>query len=51
MTFVLKDGSEKTIFVQEIENEDDDKSELIFVTQYNNTKDIWTSKAVSTGTK
>ncbi|MEB3363471.1 hypothetical protein SDC49_20000 [Lactobacillus sp. R2/2] len=31
VTFKLKDGSKKTIFVEEIENEDDDQPELIFM--------------------
>lgn len=31
VTFTLKDGNKKTIFVEEIENEDDDEPELTFL--------------------
>lgn len=32
VTFKLKDGTKKTIFVNEIEDEDDDQPEMIFMT-------------------
>ena len=41
VTFKLKDGSKKTIFVEEIENEDDDQPELIFMAAGDNPQDIW----------
>lgn len=47
VTFTLKDGSEKTIFVEEIENEDDDQPELIFMAAGDNPQDIWISDVVS----
>lgn len=47
VTFKLKDGSKKTIFVEEIENEDDDQPELIFMTAGDNPQDIWISDVVS----
>lgn len=45
--FKLKDGSIKTIFVEEIENELDDQPELIFMADVPE-KDIRVSKVVST---
>ena len=47
VTFTLKDGSKKTIFVEEIENEDDDQPELIFMAGGDNLQDIWISDVVS----
>lgn len=47
VTFKLKDGSKKTIFVEEIENEDDDQPELIFMATGGNPQDIWISDVVS----
>ncbi|WP_294955680.1 hypothetical protein [uncultured Lactobacillus sp.] len=47
VTFKLKDGSKKTIFVEEIENEDDDQPELIFMAAGDNPQDIWISDVVS----
>lgn len=47
VTFTLKDGSKKTIFVEEIENEDDNQTELIFMAAGDNTQDIWISDVVS----
>lgn len=47
VTFKLKDGSKKTIFVEEIENEDDDQPELIFMAGGDNLQDIWISDVVN----
>lgn len=47
VTFTLKDGSKKTIFVEEIENEDDDQPELIFMAAGEDPQDIWISDVVS----
>lgn len=47
VTFTLKDGNKKTIFVEEIENEDDDQPELIFMAAGDNLQDIWISDVVS----
>ncbi|WP_278952673.1 hypothetical protein [Lactobacillus apis] len=47
VTFTLKDGNKKTIFVEEIENEDDDQPELIFMAAGDNPQDIWISDVVS----
>ncbi|MCT6888914.1 MAG: hypothetical protein M3Z87_04515 [Lactobacillus sp.] len=47
VTFTLKDGTKKTIFVEEIENEDDDQPEMIFMAAGNNPQDIWISDIVS----
>ncbi|MBI0092806.1 hypothetical protein H3T48_03650 [Lactobacillus sp. M0403] len=47
VTFTLKDGNKKTIFVEEIENEDDDQPELIFMAAGDNSQDIWISDVVS----
>lgn len=47
VTFTLKDGNKKTIFVEEIENEDDDQPELIFMAVGDNPQDIWISDVVS----
>lgn len=47
VTFTLKDGNKKTIFVEEIENEDDDQPELIFMAAGGNPQDIWISDVVS----
>ncbi|MBI0110771.1 MULTISPECIES: hypothetical protein [Lactobacillus] len=47
VTFTLKDGSKKTIFVEEIENEDDDQPELIFMAAGDDPQDIWISEVVS----
>lgn len=47
VTFKLKDGSKKTIFVEEIENEEDDQPELIFMAAGDNPQDIWISDVVS----
>lgn len=47
VTFTLKDGNKKTIFVEEIENEDDDQPELIFMAASDNPQDIWISDVVS----
>lgn len=47
VTFTLKDGSKKTIFVEEIENEEDDQPELIFMAAGDNPQDIWISDVVS----
>lgn len=49
VTFTLKDGNKKTIFVEEIENEDDDQPELIFMAAGDNPQDIWISDVVSAG--
>ncbi len=44
--FQLKDGTSRTIFVNEIENEEDDQPEIIFM---GNTEkeDVWISDVVS----
>lgn len=47
VTFTLKDGNKKTIFVEEIENEDDDQPELIFMAAGDNPQDIWICDVVS----
>ncbi|MBH9985515.1 hypothetical protein [Lactobacillus sp. M0390] len=47
VTFTLKDGNKKTIFAEEIENEDDDQPELIFMAAGDNPQDIWISDVVS----
>lgn len=47
VTFTLKDGSKKTIFVEEIENEDDDQPEMIFMAAGDHPHDIWISDVVS----
>lgn len=47
VTFTLKDGNKKNIFVEEIENEDDDQPELIFMAAGDNPQDIWISDVVS----
>lgn len=47
VTFTLKDGSKKTIFVEEIENEEDDQPELIFMAAGDDPQDIWISDVVS----
>lgn len=47
VTFTLKDCNKKTIFVEEIENEDDDQPELIFMAAGDNPQDIWISDVVS----
>lgn len=47
VTFTLKDGSKRTIFVEEIENEEDDQPELIFMAAGDNPQDIWISDVVS----
>lgn len=46
VTFTLKNGEKKTIFVQDILNEDDDEPELVFVGDtYEN--QVWISDIVS----
>ncbi|WP_461242996.1 hypothetical protein [Secundilactobacillus muriivasis] len=44
--FKLKDGTNRTIFVEEIENEDDDQPETIFMGSTEN-EDVWISDVVS----
>lgn len=46
VTFKLKDGTVRTIFVNEIEDEDDDQPELLFMAD-DPKDDIWISDVVS----
>lgn len=46
VTFKLKDGTVRTIFVNEIEDEDDDQPELLFMADEPK-DDIWISDVVS----
>lgn len=44
--FKLRDGTERTIFVNEIEDEDDDQLELLFMADKPK-DDVWISDVVS----
>lgn len=46
VTFKLRDGTERTIFVNEIEDEDDDQLELLFMADKPK-DDVWISDVVS----
>lgn len=46
VTFKLKDGTQRTIFVNEIEDEDDDQPELLFMADEPE-DDVWISDVVS----
>lgn len=46
VAFKLKSGSTRIIFVNEIENEDDDQPELLFMAD-NPEDDVWISEVVS----
>lgn len=46
VTFTLKDGTKRTIFVNEIEDESDDQPELLFMADEPK-DDIWISDVVS----
>lgn len=46
VTFTLKDGTQHTIFVNEIEDESDDQPELLFMADEPK-DDVWISDVVS----
>lgn len=45
--FTFKDGSKRTIFVEEIENENDDQLGTIFMAAGPNPQDVWLDEVVS----
>ena len=50
VTFTLKNGTQKTIFVNEVENEDDDQPELVFMGNSND-EDIFISDVLKASVK
>lgn len=47
VTFTFKDGSKRTVFVEEIENEDDDQPGTIFMVSGQDPQDVWLEDVVS----